>query len=73
MFKLSLLKPILPPPKKILKAIKALKQLARLLIRQRQKKIVIRLVKRVNIEGNSRMRVQTRTCSRRLATQIKRI
>jgi hypothetical protein len=57
MFKLSLLELILPPLKKILKATKALKQLARLLIRQRQKKIAIRLVKRVNIEGNSRMRV----------------
>jgi hypothetical protein len=46
MFKLPLLNLVLPPPKKALKATKALKQLVRLLIRQ--KKIAIRSIKEVN-------------------------
>jgi len=63
MFKLPFLKPILPPPKKALKATKALKQLIRLPIRQ--KKIAVRLIKEVD----SKIQViETRTRSRRLAT-----
>ena len=68
MFKLLLLKLILPPPKKALKATKALKQLVRLPIRQ--KKIAVRSIKEVD----SRIQViKTRTRSGRLATQIKRV
>jgi hypothetical protein len=68
MFKLPLLNPVLPPPKKASKATKALEQLVRLPIRQ--KKIAVRSIKEVD----SRIQVvETRTRSRRLATQIKRV
>jgi hypothetical protein len=72
MFKSPLLEPISPPLKKTSKATKALEQLIRLPMRQ--KKIAVRLVKKVDSKEDDGIQVvKTRTRSGRLATQIKRI